>query len=385
MCNYKLAMKWNDVLLRNMTKASKLVLPFPLPLLLPSRAILPWEFQKQKESQSYLNWIELGDSVNFLSLSRRIFWWLLNPLVENWSKTIKVLLLKSHRVHLHPPAFEQNVASDILAVSTSAGGILHLVLQGPQQSYERYPEVLDILLCCELSTAWVFEFQYLFPTPAGSPCCVYRCEIAWLLDSPTPRENPDGHVRTYNSISYPNDHRSGHYCVQPQQRAHSWIYPYMRICHSYYVHQESGCLPNASPPCSRRASSNFHQSFPLLPLSSNQCRPHAAPSDSKTWRKADLKFKGNDTSLDGERPCEYHWLVACMETWKQQKAYQSEGFLVHHLYHNILYPRLSSEYLRYECIGGVSLMYDCTIESIETKRKHSSKATQTLPETFPSK
>ena len=214
MCNYKLAMKWNDVLLRNMTKASKLVLPFPVPLLLPSRAILPLRIQKQKSRIPESN--RIGRFGEFSELK---------------TKATPLLLLKSHRVHLHPPAFEQNVALNILAVSTSAGGILHLVLQGPQQSYERYPEVLDILLCCELSIAWVFEFQYLFPTPAGSPCCVYQCEIAWLLDSPTPRENPDAHVRTYNSISYPSDHRSGHCCVQPQQRAHSWIYQYMRICH----------------------------------------------------------------------------------------------------------------------------------------------------------
>lgn len=223
--------QWNEMTFFYETWLKPLSLYFPSHFLfscLPGQ-FCPWEFRNKRVI--YQNWIELGDSVNFLSLSRRNFWRLLNPLVENWSKTIKVLLLKSHRVHLHPPAFEQNAASDILAVSTSAGGILHLVLQGPQQSYERYPEVLDILLCCELSIAWVFEFQYLFPTPAGSPCCVYQCEIAWLLDSPTPRENPDAHVRTYNSISYPNDHRSGHYCVQPQQRAHSWICQYMRICH----------------------------------------------------------------------------------------------------------------------------------------------------------
>ena len=139
-----------------------------------------------------------------------------------------------------------------------------MLRQCPRQSYGRSPRLLDTLLCCELSIVLVVELQSPHPLLATSPCCACQCETAWLSDSPKRLENQDARVQTYNSIVHPVGRRQGHCFSLRQQIVPNWIYQCMHICHFYCERQESGCLPDATPPCSGTTSSDFHQSFPLL-------------------------------------------------------------------------------------------------------------------------
>ena len=136
--------------------------------------------------------------------------------------------------------------------------------QCPRQSYGRSPRLLDTLLYCEPSIVLVVELQYPHPALATSPCCAFQYDKAWLSDSPKRLGNQDARVQTYNSIFHPDSRRQGHCSSLLQQIVRNWIYQCMHICHLYCEHQESGCLPNATPPCSGTTSSDFHQSFPLL-------------------------------------------------------------------------------------------------------------------------